>query len=126
VRNATRGLCEALLTVLAVALSAASGSACGGAPESHSLQDGVTDTVAERSSTSDAGARAPTTGCTTPAEGCPCGQEGATVECQGPKIHIGDYTSCLPGKRFCVDGEWTLCVAKTLYPAPDAGAHPRR
>jgi hypothetical protein len=100
--------------MLPVALSAAWCSACGGAPESSTLKDGVTNTVTQRSMTDDAKAPAQGTSCAVAAEGCPCEDEGSATECKGPKIHIGDYTSCLPGKRFCVDGKWTECFAKTL------------
>jgi hypothetical protein len=120
VKNAVRGNCEVLLIMLSTALSAGLATACGGAPDSHSLQDGVTNTVSQKSATGEPTAPAPGSACAVADEGCPCENEGAAMDCKGPKIHIGDYTSCLPGKRFCVDGQWSECFAKTLVPPPNS------
>jgi hypothetical protein len=52
--------------------------------------------------------------CASPSTGCPCAQEGAIVDCQGPHIRTGNYTSCAPGERMCSNGTWGACVGKTV------------
>jgi hypothetical protein len=117
VNNTARAFCETLLTLLPVAVIAVWATGCGGGPESQYLQDGI-GTVSEETSTSDAQAPQPAVACAVAAEGCPCDLEGATVECPGPKIHTGNYTTCTPGKRACSHGMWGPCVGKTIYQPP--------
>jgi hypothetical protein len=118
VKNTARSFLAALWTLLPVAVSGLSGTGCSGGPESQVLQDGI-GAVSERNSTSDAIAPEGAVACAVVAEGCPCDGEGATLECPGPKIHTGNYTTCAPGKRACVKGSWGPCIGKTLY-APAA------
>ncbi len=60
------------------------------------------------------------TACTAPSENCPCTVEGLTAACQGPQIHVGNYTSCAPGVSVCMAGTWSACLGKTLYQDVDS------
>jgi hypothetical protein len=118
VKAALRADCRSFGPLLLAALLAAFGAACGGAPDSISLEDGVSS-VSEGNAVGDpmGDAMAPekTAACAVVAEGCPCDQEGETVQCQTAKVRTGDYTTCAPGKRACKDGTWGPCLGKTLY-----------
>ncbi len=82
--------------------------------------------IGDETSATSAVSAAPTTGtaasaapaaaaCATPSENCPCADDGLTVQCTGPKIQVGNYTSCLPGVRVCMSGTWSACVGRAVY-----------
>ncbi len=99
---------------LSVAAVVGSTGACSnGTPESSDMVDG-TGTSAEQASA------ALGVACGSPSENCPCDDDGLTVACKGPQIHVGDYTSCLPGVRVCMSGSWGACAVNTLYQNVDA------
>jgi hypothetical protein len=114
VKKSARAFLAALWTLLPPAVSGVCSTGCGGGPESQALQDGI-GTVSEENSNSDPVAPETAVPCGVPAEGCPCDVEGATVQCPGPKIHTGNYTTCAPGKRACLNRVWGPCVGKTIY-----------
>ncbi len=108
-----------------VGIFAAAAAACGGAPDSPSLDDGISSVMQSTTSApgktaapaGDAGVPEMALDCTVAAEGCPCDHDGDTVTCAGPKVTTGNYTTCAPGKRQCDNGTWGACVGNTLYSA---------
>jgi hypothetical protein len=109
-----RSLRDSFWKWLSLAAAVGSTAACSnGSPESSDMVDG-TGTSSEQTSTVLGVA------CAAPSENCPCHDDGLTVACKGPQIHVGDYTSCLPGVRVCMSGTWGACVGKTLYQDVDA------
>jgi hypothetical protein len=114
VKKSASAALATLWTLLPAVVSAIWSTGCGGGPESLALQDGIA-IVSEENSTSDAMAPETAVVCGVAAEGCPCDTEGATVQCPGPKIHTGNYTTCAPGKRACQKGMWGPCLGKTVY-----------
>jgi len=111
--NVKSALLPSLWTVLPAVLMLAV-SACGGAPDSGTKQDGL------GASTTVTPTVAPSLGCASPTDGCSCETEGAEVACKGPKIQSGNYTSCQTGTRFCTGGVWGACIGKTLYENVDS------
>jgi hypothetical protein len=53
--------------------------------------------------------------CVAPAEGCPCPAAGMQVQCLGPKIRMGNVTSCPPGVRVCQSGRWGACLGTAVH-----------
>jgi hypothetical protein len=110
----SRSFRESLWASMSLAAIVVSTAACGNGPaESSDLRDGVGTSSEETSASLDVG-------CSAPSENCPCDVEGLTVQCNGPKIHQGNYTSCLPGVRVCMGKAWGACVTRTLYQDVDA------
>ena len=116
-RNAARTKRSLLWRLLPLIVLAAGGVACGGAPEPTESGGGTAGTVADESASVNVVAEAITADCSVPTEGCACADEGATVNCQGARVQIGNYVSCEPGKRTCTDGKWGPCVGRTLHEA---------
>jgi hypothetical protein len=120
VRNAACLSWGSLGTWFAVAVSAGGAIGCGGVPESTSdTLQGEVVTVPTQNGAPDAVAPEPSLTCTAAAQGCPCPHDGETVQCYGPTIHSGNYTSCAPGRRACAGGVWGPCVGKKLYQSAD-------
>src|SRR5205085_8187697 len=86
---------------------------CGGGSGDGTAGDGVeNESIGPATTAADASSSAGS--CASPAEGCPCAKEGATVDCQGPHVRTGNYTSCAPGERLCSNGAWGACVGKSV------------
>jgi hypothetical protein len=114
-----RSLSHSRTLMLALTAAAAGSTACSaGSPNP--------DEIGGETSSASAVSAAPSTGasptaapaaaaCSTPSENCPCTDDGLTVQCTGPKIQVGNYTSCLPGVRVCMSGTWSACVGRTVY-----------
>jgi hypothetical protein len=103
-----------LLLTMGLSISALAAVGCGGGPGAGSTQDGVSNGRFTPASSWAAGANVPDDSCASPSTGCPCAQEGAIVDCQGPHIRTGNYTSCAPGERMCSNGTWGACVGKSV------------
>lgn len=81
---------------------------CSAAPAN--LEDGAGSTQGRTLPTEPAGPA-----CQSPAAGCPCPSDGTSIDCLGPKVQTGNYTTCTPGLRFCTGGTWGACMGKTSY-----------
>jgi hypothetical protein len=114
VKHAARASRRALYALVPVAIMALLNGGCGGGPDSMALNDGI-GAVSEKASTTDAMTPEASAPCEEVTEGCPCERDGETVQCAGPTIHTGNYTSCEPGKRTCLQGTWGPCAGKTVY-----------
>lgn len=114
----TTGLRNWMMPWTSIAAVVLGSAACGGSPEADTMQEGVAAPLDRRAADNpDAGQRsdAPSAArCAAAAQGCQC-ISGQIVECVGPKIQSGNYTSCPPGRRACTDGVWGPCVGKTVY-----------
>ena len=100
--------------ILMLALTAA--ATCTAACSSGSPNPGeIGDETSSVSAASETGSTTAAAACATPSENCPCADDGLTVQCTGPKIQVGDYTSCLPGVRVCMSGTWSACVGRAVY-----------
>jgi hypothetical protein len=95
--------------LFALAAAAGSTSACSNGQANPGAMEDETSAVSQPSSAPAASA------CSTPSENCPCDDDGLTVQCTGPKVHVGDYTSCIPGVRVCMSGSWGACVGRSVY-----------
>ena len=110
---APRSLSRSRILLLALSAVAAATTACSnGGPNPGEIGD---ETSAAAAVSAAPAAGTTTAACTTPSENCPCSDDGLTVQCTGPKIQVGDYTSCLPGVRVCMSGTWSACVGRTVY-----------
>jgi hypothetical protein len=110
VRNVLLSIGSSILALAAVG--------CGAGAGAGTVADGVQNESIARA-TSAAAASSGADACSSPAAGCPCTQEGATVECEGPHIRTGNYTSCAPGEQMCTNGTWGACVGKTVVQDAD-------
>jgi hypothetical protein len=94
---------------------------CSGAPGGQDVEyemgNASPSTEAAAADSQAAPATGPSTGaCTVPDTGCACDMPGEVIDCAGPKLHIGSYTSCAPGRRVCgSDGVWGPCIGKTMH-----------
>jgi hypothetical protein len=109
VSTAPRRLYHSFWMLFALTAAAGTTTACSNGEANPGEMGDVTSAVSAPSSA------APIPACSTPSENCPCGDDGLTVQCTGPKIHIGNYTSCLPGVRVCMSGTWSACVGRSVY-----------
>ena len=110
-----RSLSRPRILMLALATAATGTAACSsGSPNPGEIGD-ETSAVSAAPATTAAGSTAAAAACAAPSENCPCADDGLTVQCTGPKIQVGDYTSCLPGVRVCMSGTWSACVGRAVY-----------
>jgi hypothetical protein len=113
-------------------LALAAGTGCAASSETLSDSTGSAALSVESAIAGDGGSAsaqtaansgAPSAGstgvCATPAEGCPCGAQGAQINCPGPKVHTGDYTSCADGVRTCSGGQWGACITASVVTDAD-------
>jgi hypothetical protein len=109
-----------LLPSLGLVLASISG--CTAAPET--LTDGAgTDRTGGGATTMTANtgvsSASVAVACATPAEGCPCASDGAQIACPGPKVRVGNYTSCRAGVRSCSGGQWGACITASVVDDAD-------
>jgi hypothetical protein len=111
-----RSLSRSRILLLALTAAAVGTTACStGSPTPGEIGDETSTTSAVSAAPSSGAATPAAAACATPSENCPCTDDGLTVECTGPKIKVGNYTSCLPGVRVCMSGTWSACVGRTVY-----------